>query len=292
MFSICRMMLAESWRNNGLQRANRLGLQSISLKLLNTPIQWVPSCSGFHPAIISALWWVDRLGSRGISQALHLTACSYSKVSSWRVVNRRFINISVRTLVFPVKVSESQWCTHNESVCRWNKPTFHCSASLMPLKTVSNSARFMRLSSCTDCNQLACVLSYGPTVLNDNTGDKRTCIHSHGNVLPIHTPITTVWVCLRCFVMISTGIRAPPKRLNLTHERHSSMAQGLCWSIQTVQDAPSCRPRDIHSCWWIYRQYIKKCRDLPTNVNRSDYSFALEKLHPGTTGNDKALFRL
>ena len=28
------------------------------------------------------------------------------------------------------------------------------------------------------------------------------------------------------------------------------------------------------------------CRDLPINVNRSDYSLALEKLHPGTTGND------
>ena len=32
-------------------------------------------------------------------------------------------------------------------------------------------------------------------------------------------------------------------------------------------------------------------RDRPTNVNRSDYSFALEKLHPGTVGNDDALFR-
>ena len=31
---------------------------------------------------------------------------------------------------------------------------------------------------------------------------------------------------------------------------------------------------------------------LPTNINRSDYSFALEKLHPGTAGNDKALFQL
>ena len=30
----------------------------------------------------------------------------------------------------------------------------------------------------------------------------------------------------------------------------------------------------------------------PTNVNRSDYSFAQEKLHPGTAGNDEALFRL
>ena len=34
------------------------------------------------------------------------------------------------------------------------------------------------------------------------------------------------------------------------------------------------------------------CRDLPTNVNRSDYLFALEKLHPGTARNDKALFTL
>ena len=32
------------------------------------------------------------------------------------------------------------------------------------------------------------------------------------------------------------------------------------------------------------------CRDLPTNINRSDYLFALEKLHPGTAGNDEALF--
>ena len=36
---------------------------------------------------------------------------------------------------------------------------------------------------------------------------------------------------------------------------------------------------------------IKKiCRDLPTNINRSDYSFALEKLHPGTAENDEAFF--
>ena len=36
--------------------------------------------------------------------------------------------------------------------------------------------------------------------------------------------------------------------------------------------------------------YIQACRDLPTNKNRSDYSFALKKLHPGTAGNDEALF--
>ena len=32
------------------------------------------------------------------------------------------------------------------------------------------------------------------------------------------------------------------------------------------------------------------CCDLPANINRSDYSFVLEKLHPGTAGNDEALF--
>ena len=32
------------------------------------------------------------------------------------------------------------------------------------------------------------------------------------------------------------------------------------------------------------------CRDLSTNVNRSDYSLALEKLHLGMAGNDEALF--
>ena len=31
---------------------------------------------------------------------------------------------------------------------------------------------------------------------------------------------------------------------------------------------------------------LKSCRDLTINVNRSDYSLALEKLHPGTAGND------
>ena len=37
---------------------------------------------------------------------------------------------------------------------------------------------------------------------------------------------------------------------------------------------------------------IKSYRDLPTNINRLDYLFALEKLHPGTAGNDEALFDL
>ena len=36
------------------------------------------------------------------------------------------------------------------------------------------------------------------------------------------------------------------------------------------------------------RQYV--CRDLLTNINRSDYSHSLEKLHPGTVGNDDVFF--
>ena len=32
------------------------------------------------------------------------------------------------------------------------------------------------------------------------------------------------------------------------------------------------------------------CRDLPTDINRSDYSFALEKIYLGTAGKDEALF--
>ena len=43
----------------------------------------------------------------------------------------------------------------------------------------------------------------------------------------------------------------------------------------------------IHICICIY-MYI--CRGLPTNINRSEYSFTLEKLHLGTAGNDEALF--
>ena len=49
----------------------------------------------------------------------------------------------------------------------------------------------------------------------------------------------------------------------------------------------------INSSILIFFFKIKlTCRNQPTNVNRSDYSFALEKLHPGTAGNDEALFRL
>ena len=43
----------------------------VCLKLLHTPVLWVPSFSGFHPAIVRTLWWVDWLGSRRISQVLH-----------------------------------------------------------------------------------------------------------------------------------------------------------------------------------------------------------------------------
>ena len=37
---------------------------------------------------------------------------------------------------------------------------------------------------------------------------------------------------------------------------------------------------------------IRACsgRDLLRNINRSDYSHSLEKLHPGAAGNDEALF--
>ena len=33
------------------------------------------------------------------------------------------------------------------------------------------------------------------------------------------------------------------------------------------------------------------CCDLLRNINRSDYSLALEKLYPGTAGDDEALLR-
>ena len=38
------------------------------------------------------------------------------------------------------------------------------------------------------------------------------------------------------------------------------------------------------------RLVVQICHDQLTKINRSDYSFALEKLHPGTAGNDEALF--
>ena len=47
----------------------------------------------------------------------------------------------------------------------------------------------------------------------------------------------------------------------------------------------------LHTVKW-FQILLFYCCDLPTNINRSDYSFALEKLHPGTARNDKALFRL
>ena len=41
---------------------------------------------------------------------------------------------------------------------------------------------------------------------------------------------------------------------------------------------------------YIYT-HTQKSRDLFTNINRSDYSHSLEKLHPGTAGNDEVLLR-
>ena len=43
---------------------------------------------------------------------------------------------------------------------------------------------------------------------------------------------------------------------------------------------------NLYVCEWLY------CRDLLTNLNRSDYSLALEKLHQGTAGNDEAFSTL
>ena len=39
----------------------------------------------------------------------------------------------------------------------------------------------------------------------------------------------------------------------------------------------------------VSKEERNSCRDLLININRSDYSFALEKLYPGTAGNDEAL---
>ena len=83
----------------------------------------------------------------------------YSAANSWSVLSRRLINISdtalVRTLAFPDRVSEIHWCTQAESVRRWITLAFQCSARLMPLNTVSSSARLMCLSACTGRSQLA-----------------------------------------------------------------------------------------------------------------------------------------
>ena len=37
--------------------------------------------------------------------------------------------------------------------------------------------------------------------------------------------------------------------------------------------------------------FVQACHDLFTNIIRSDFSLALEKLHPGTAGNDEAFLR-
>ena len=87
------------------------------------------------------------------------TVNSYSSTSFFRVFSHLLISISVAALVctcvFPVRVSDTQWCMHTEFV--FTCSTFHCHwrAKLMPFNIVSSSARLIYLASFSGHSQQA-----------------------------------------------------------------------------------------------------------------------------------------
>ena len=64
------------------------------------------------------------------------------------------------------------------------------------LTPCSKASTFMCLSSCNSRNKLAS-LAMIDCSQRQHWG-LRACIHPYSNILPIHTLITTGWVCLRC----------------------------------------------------------------------------------------------
>ena len=75
------------------------------------------------------------------------TVNSYSSTSFFRVFSCLLISISVaalvRTHVLPVRVSDTQWCTHTESVFLCSTLHYHWRAKLMPFNTASSLARLI-----------------------------------------------------------------------------------------------------------------------------------------------------
>ena len=91
-------------------------LVCVQLIYVNSADQWLGSILHLHsgePHGRSAMFLFD--GTNTTS-----TVSSYSSISFFRVFSCLLISISVaalvRTRVLPVRVSDTQWCTHTESV--------------------------------------------------------------------------------------------------------------------------------------------------------------------------------
>ena len=88
----------------------------------------------------SAKFWINGIRATSMDSP-------YSSTSDFIVSNCLRSNILlmafVRTLVFPVSVSTSQWYMLTESVFKCMTLHFHCNARLMPFSATSSSAKLM-----------------------------------------------------------------------------------------------------------------------------------------------------
>ena len=82
----------------------------------------------------------------------------------------------VRTLDFPVKVFDTQWYTHRESVCSCNFLNSHWSVRLMPFSKAFSSARLICAASFISRNQQASSIA-APSFSNKNPIAKELDIH-------------------------------------------------------------------------------------------------------------------
>ena len=152
--------------------------------------------------------------------------------------------------------------------------------------TTHNKERVVRereLETEQNCNILTLTLlaiiaflSCSPVLLN------RGLVLSTASFLQLVWAPTDWTSCALRYIIVR---RTPSCGRHKSHSFNPSTVKVIFWYSST---GCTCY---LHRCISHFDSFagvnmLHVCRDLLTNINRSDHSFAQEKLHPGTAGND------
>ena len=164
------------------------------------------------------------------------TVSWYSSTRSLRVFSRLLMSISlaalVRTRALPVRMLDTQWHMHKESVFTCSTLLCHWRVKLMPFNTASSLTSLICWASFSGCSQQASSC----TVL---------CLY-RVQFLAIYTPISMGWIIL----------------LYSAHSlRHHALVEGiLCFVIPALHDQ-TCSPLEYstsHTELSMHREVLNK----------------------------------
>ena len=179
---------------------------------------WIAPINGLGP--FSIFIAVNHLSGTLISQsAMFLfdgtnttsTVNSYSSTSFFRVFSCLLISISVaalvRTRVLPVRVSDTQWCTHTESVFTCSTLHCHWRAKLMPFNMAFSLGRliywalFSGRSQQASSSTVSCLSNATPIakeLASTHTFNSRPSTHQSPWAGSSHLTESTVSDIIRC----------------------------------------------------------------------------------------------